>query len=65
MYIYVYIYIYIYIYIHLSMIEGKYIIDYMNFSLNTFLVSISGLPLVFTKVKILLSVCKLNNNTRM
>ena len=37
----------------------------MNFSLNTFLVSISGLPFVFTKVRTLLSVCKLNNSTRM
>ena len=31
----------------------------MSFSLNTFLVNISGLPFVFTKVRILLSVCKL------
>ena len=30
----------------------------MNLSLNTFLVSISGLPFVFTKVRILLSACK-------
>ena len=37
----------------------------INFSLNTFLVSISGLPFVFTKVRILLSVFKLNNSTRM
>ena len=38
---------------------------YMNFSLNTFLVSISGLPFVFTKGRILILVCKLNNSTWM
>ena len=37
----------------------------MNFSLNTFLVSISGVPFVFTEVRILLSVCKLNKSTKM
>ena len=31
----------------------------MNFSLNTFLLSISGLQFVFKKVRILLSVCNL------
>ena len=36
-----------------------------NISLSTFLVSISGLPFVLTKVVILLSVCKLKNRTRM
>ena len=45
--------------------SSKIYFYYMNFSLNTFLVSVSGLPFVFTKVRILLSVCKLNNNTRM
>ena len=29
----------------------------INFSFNTFLVSISGLPFVFTKNRILLSIC--------
>ena len=38
---------------------------YMNISLNTFLVSICGLPFVSTRVRILLSVCKLSNGTRM
>ena len=38
----------------------------MNFSLNTFMVSISGLPFVsITKVRVLLSVCKLNNSKKM
>ena len=37
----------------------------MNFSLNTFLVSISGLPFVFIKVRILILVRKLNNSTWM
>ena len=45
--------------------SNKIYFYYMNFSLNTFLVSISGLPFVFAKVRILLSVCKLNNSTRM
>ena len=31
----------------------------MNFSFNTFLVSISSLPFVFTKARVLLSVYKL------
>ena len=34
----------------------------MNFSLNTFLVSISGPPFVFTKVRILLLVCELSKS---
>ena len=51
-----------YIYIFFIQVKCFY---YMNFSLNTFLVSTSGLPFVFTKVRILLSVCKLNNSTRM
>ena len=34
---------------------------YIYFSLNIFLVSISGLPFVFTKFRIWLSVCKLNS----
>ena len=38
---------------------------HMSFSLNTFLVSIAGLPFVFKKVRILLSVCKLNNSMKM
>ena len=37
---------------------------YTNFLFNTFLVSISGLPFAFTEVRIFLSVCKLNSNTR-
>ena len=44
--------------------SSKIYFHYINFSLNTFLVSMSGLPFVFTKVRILLSVCKLNNNMR-
>ena len=44
--------------------SSKIFFYYMNFSSNTFLMSISGLPFVFTKVKILLSVCKLNSSTR-
>ena len=45
--------------------SSKICFYYMNFSLNTILVSISGLRFVFTKIRILLSVCKLNNSTRM
>ena len=45
-------------------IQVKYIFFYMNFSFNTFLVSISGLPFVFTKARILFSVCNGNNSTR-
>ena len=36
---------------------------YMNFSFDTFLVTISGLPFLFAKVRISLSVCKLNSST--
>ena len=36
----------------------------MNFSLKTFLVSISGLPFVFTKVRILDTVCKLHEHPK-
>ena len=43
--------------------SSKIYFYYMNFSLNTFMVNISGLPFVFTKARILLSVCKLNNST--
>ena len=50
----------IYIFFH----SNKIYFYYMNFSLNTFLVSMSGLPFVFKNVRILLSVCKLNNSTR-
>ena len=45
--------------------SSKIYFYYMNFSLNTFLVSISGLPFVFAKVRILLPVYKLNKSTRM
>ena len=44
--------------------SSKIYFYYMNFLLNIFLVSISGLPFVFTKVKISLSVCKLNNSKK-
>ena len=36
---------------------------YVNFSFITFLVSISGFPFVFTKVRILHSACKLSSST--
>ena len=36
---------------------------YINFPFDTFLVAISGLPFLFAKVRILLSVCKLKNST--
>ena len=36
---------------------------YMNFPFDTFLVTISGLPYLFVKVRILLSVYKLNSST--
>ena len=39
----------------------KYFFDYVNFSLNTFLVTVSGLPFLSAKVRILLSVCKLKS----
>ena len=35
----------------------------MNFLFDTFLVTISGLPFLFPKVRILLSVYKLNRST--
>ena len=50
-----------YIFFHIS----KIYFYYMNISLNTFLVSIYGLPFVSTRARILLSVCKLSNGTRM
>ena len=37
----------------------KVFLYYMNFSSDTFLVTISGLPFLFAKARILLSVCKL------
>ena len=51
----------IYIYIFRS---SKMFLLY-EFFIEYFSVSISGFPFVFIKVRILLSVCKLNNNTRM
>ena len=45
--------------------SSKIYFYFMNFLLNTFLVSISGLPFAFAKIRILLSVCKLNNSTMM
>ena len=45
--------------------SSKIYFYYMNFSLNIFLVSIPGPAFVFKKVKILLSVCKLNKSTKM
>ena len=36
---------------------------YMSFSFDTFLVTISGLPFLFAKVRCLLSVYKLNSRT--
>ena len=41
----------------------KIFLYYMNFSFDTFLVTISGLPFLFAKVRILLSVCKLKSST--
>ena len=53
-------------YITFFFIQVKYMdFYYMDFSLNTFLVSISSLPFVFTKVRTVLSLYKLNNSTRM
>ena len=43
-------------------IQLKYFFNYMNFSFDTFLVTISGLPFLFGKVRILLSVYKLNSS---
>ena len=45
-------------------IQVEYFSYYMNFSFNTFLVSTSGLPFVFTKDKILISKCKLTSCMR-
>ena len=45
--------------------SSKIYLNYTNFSLNTFWMSIFGLQFVFTKARILLSVCKLNKSTRM
>ena len=50
--------------IHTFSHSNKLYFSYMNFSLSTFLVSMSGLSFVFTKVRVLLSVCKLNDSTR-
>ena len=41
----------------------KTFLYYMSFSFDTFLVTISGLPFLFAKVRILLSVCKLKSST--
>ena len=57
-------YIYIYIYICIYILSSKIYSHYMNFSLNTFLLSISGLAFAFTKVRILLLVPKLTSSTR-
>ena len=45
--------------------SSKIYFHYLNFSFNIFLVTISGLPFIFTKVRILLPVCKLNSSKRM
>ena len=36
----------------------------MNFSLSSFLIDIPGLPFMFPKVAVLVSVCKLNTTAR-
>ena len=41
----------------------KIFLYYMNFSFDTFLVTISGLPFLFAKVRILLSARKLKSST--
>ena len=41
----------------------KIFLYYMNFSFDTFVVTISGLPFLFAKVRILLSVYELNSST--
>ena len=41
----------------------KIFLCYMNFSFNIFLVTISGPPFLFPKVRILLSVCKFKSST--
>ena len=43
--------------------SGKIFFYFMNFSFDTFLVRISGLPFAVTKVIILLSACKLNSSS--
>ena len=42
---------------------SKIFLYYMNFSCDTFQVTISGLPFLFAKVRILISVCTLNSST--
>ena len=49
---------------HISFHSSKIFFYYMNFSFNISLVSISSFPFVLTKVRILLSACKLNSSTR-
>ena len=52
-------YIYIYIFYYITFFHSiKIFLYYMNFSFDNFLVTISGLPFLFAKVRILLSVCK-------
>ena len=41
----------------------KIFLYYLSFPFDTFLVTISGLPFLFAKVRILLSVCKLKSST--
>ena len=45
-----------------SFIHLKYFFYYMNFSFYTFLVTISGLPFLFAKVRLLISVYELNSS---
>ena len=56
--IYIYIYFNKYILFHLF----KMFVHYMNFSFDTSLVTISGLPFLFSEVTVLFSVYKLNNS---
>ena len=44
--------------------SSKIFFYHINLSFNTFLESMSGLPFVFTKVKIFFSACESNNDTR-
>ena len=44
--------------------SSKMFFYYMSFSFNTFLVSTSGLPFVFTKIRIFISINKLSSCTR-
>ena len=53
----------IYLCIFLSLIKQDFS-DCVNFSFNPALVSIFGLPFVFIKVRVLLSVCKFISSTR-